>query len=159
MIRRIWRWSALLAFLAVASACEKSAPPQRQGRGTEDLPGRTGMPMRMPSLEMMAAMRAHVDSLATLPPEQMMDLLAAHDSMARRMLDAMEGDMGAMGMAGDATWSALLDSVRQDLRALPSLSGEDLILRARAHAGRMRRLLRMHEGMMQGMHGGMRPDR
>lgn len=47
-----------------------------------------------------------------------------------------------MNMSGDAAWRVLADSARSDLVALRGLSGEELVLRMWAHAGRMRRLRR-----------------
>ena len=45
----------------------------------------------------------------------------------------------------------LADSVRQDLAELPSLKGKALSARMRAHADRVQRLIKAHEGMMKGM--------
>ena len=52
-------------------------------------------------------------------------------------------------MPGDTAWTALTDSVRRDLADLPALAGRPLQVRVRAHVERMRRLLDMHERMMQ----------
>jgi hypothetical protein len=56
-----------------------------------------------------------------------------------------------MKMAETPEWSALTDSVKQDLAELPSLKGQALSGRMRAHADRVRRLITSHEQMMKGM--------
>jgi hypothetical protein len=135
-----WRGSLLvLAFLAVACAGERQQEGQAEG-----MPG-----MRMPSMEMLPGMRAHLDSVRLASPNDMPGMVAAHRARAEEMLNAIDQDMKAMSMAADAGWQALADSVRADLTALPGLSGESLVLRMRAHAGRMRRLLEMHERIMK----------
>lgn len=60
----------------------------------------------------------------------------------------MDADMNAMGMRGDAAWTALADSVRADLATLPELSGAPLSALVRAHAARVRRLMTTHGNMM-----------
>src|SRR5216683_3170589 len=85
------------------------------------------------------------------PQQAMPGMLSMHEAMASRMLDAMGADMTAMGMKPDPAWTALTDSIKQDLADLPVFSGRALDARLKAHTGRMRRLMGMHETMMQGM--------
>ena len=59
--------------------------------------------------------------------------------------------MTAMGMKPDPGWTALTDSIKRDLADLPVVSGRALDARLKAHIDRMRRLMTMHEGMMQTM--------
>src|SRR5712691_6106450 len=146
--------AGLTAALVVA-ACGKEAAPQQAMPGMGNMHGMTGMQgMGMRSDSLMPMMRAHLDSMARMPAQFAAGMLAAHDAMASRMLDAMGADMTAMGMKPDPAWTALTDSVKEDLADLPALSGRALEARLKAHIGRMRRLMAMHEGMMQGM---MRP--
>jgi hypothetical protein len=63
----------------------------------------------------------------------------------------MGGEMRQMKMPESKEWSALTDSVKQDLAELPSLKGQALSARMRAHADRVRRLIAAHEQMMKGM--------
>ena len=67
------------------------------------------------------------------------------------MMDEMGADMRGMNMPESPEWTALTDSVKQDLAELPGLSGQQLSSRMRAHADRMRRLITSHEQMMKGM--------
>jgi len=137
-------WMAVLLVAAVA-ACG----PRPEARTAADSGGMAGMAMRMPGVEMLPQMRAHLDSLAALPPEQLAGVMAAHQDLASRMMDAMGGDMRGMSMTGDSAWTALGDSLRQDLAELPGLSGAALQSRMTAHIARMRRMLDRHEGMMR----------
>jgi hypothetical protein len=99
----------------------------------------------------MLMMRAHVDSMAKMTPEQMSRVMARHERMMSQMMDQMGGEMRQMQMPETREWSALADSVRQDLGELPSLSGNALSSRMQAHAQRVRRLIAMHKRMIGGM--------
>ena len=129
---------ALSAFACGEKRAEQSAMPAMQG-------------MMMRSDSVMPMMRAHLDSLAATSPQFAAGMLGMHEAMASRMLDAMGADMTAMGMKADPAWTTLTDSVKQDLADLPALSGRALDARLKAHIDRMRRLMTMHEGMMQTM--------
>jgi hypothetical protein len=101
---------------------------------------------------MMTMMQAHTDSMMRMNPEQMSGMMASHERMMSQMMDQMGSDMRQMKMAETPEWSALTDSVKQDLADLPSLKGQALSTRMRAHADRVRRLMAAHEQMMQAMH-------
>jgi hypothetical protein len=104
--------------------------------------------MNMQGMQMMAGMRAHMDSMMRMSPEQMRATMAAHQGMMSRMMDGMGADMRGMRMSANPEWNALTDSVKQDLAELPTLKGQALSARMRAHGERMRRLMEMHEKMM-----------
>ncbi len=144
--------AGLSAALLIAACGKKEAAPQQAMPGMGDMPGTTGMQgMGMRSDSLMPMVRAHLDSLAALSPQFATGMLSTHEAMASRMLDAMGADMTAMGMTPDRPWTALTDSVKRDLADLPAVSGRALDARLKAHIGRMRRLMAMHESMMQGM--------
>jgi hypothetical protein len=105
----------------------------------------------MRSDSLMPMMRTDLDSLATLSPQFAAGGLSMHEAMASRMLDAMGADMTVMGMKPDPAWTVLTDSIKRDLADLPMVSGRALDARLKAHIGRMRRLMAMHESMMQKM--------
>ena len=84
-----------------------------------------------------------------LSPDQMSGMLAAHGRMMSRMMNGMGADMRGMQMSGDAGWNALVDSVKAGLAELPGLKGQALAAEMKAHAGRVERLMAMHEGMMR----------
>ena len=127
----------LMTFAVLVARCrEKKAPASDE---------MVGMTMQADCL--MPMMRAQLESL-DMGSSMNAAMLARHEELASRMLDAMGSDMRMMGMPGDSAWTALADSVRQDLAVLPTLSGRVLETRMRAHDMRMRRLIDMHAGMM-----------
>ena len=143
------RWLLLIG-LAGASACGKRADTSKASESPQMGAMPMGnMAMDMKSMPMMQMMQARMDSIGTMSPQQMAAMMAAHQSMASQMLDAMGADMTAMHMAPDSAWSALSDSVRRDLADLPGLSGQALKARMEAHAERMRRLMAMHQAMVK----------
>ena len=103
--------------------------------------GMSGMHDSMQGMGMISMMRAHMDSMRRMSPAQMQAMMAMHQDVMARMMDRMGGDMRSMHMEPDAAWSALRDSVRQDLAALPGLSGKALESPMRAHAERVRSVL------------------
>jgi hypothetical protein len=105
-----------------------------------------GMPMQ--GMQMMSTMPAHMDSMMRMSPQQMQAMMAMHERMMSGMMDGMGADMRGMNMSGTPEWSALTDSVKQDLADLPNLKGQQLSARMRAHADRVKRLIAMHEKMM-----------
>ncbi|MEP7325594.1 MAG: hypothetical protein ABI836_06575 [Gemmatimonadota bacterium] len=146
---RITYYLLLLASFTLAGCGKKpdAAPPAQND--TAAAATMSGMQMGMKGMEMVPAMRAHLDSLAAMTPDQMAAGLAAHEDLASRAMDAMGADMRGMNMTPDPTWTVLADSLRQDLGELPALSGSALKDRMQAHIGRMRRMMVMHEGMMK----------
>ena len=150
-------WILSVAVIANAACkgkdqtAERTQPAGQQGMGGMKM---DSMPMggdHMGGSGMTAMMRTHMDSMMRMSPEQMSDMMAAHDRMMSQMMDRMGADMRGMNMSGDAKWNALVDSVKADLAELPNLQGRDASSRMKAHADRVRRLLAMHEAMMKGM--------
>lgn len=141
--------SVIAAALAFGACREKQAATSQAMRGMDTMSGMAGTAqMRMRADSLMPAMRAHLDTLAAAPAFQLAGQMTAHETMTSQMLDAMGGDMTAMGMKSDSAWMALRDSVQRDLADLPALGGPILERRMRAHVDRVRRLLAMHQAMM-----------
>lgn len=134
-----------LVLLLGLAACGRQQERRDAALDTTSATGMAAMPLRGTAL--IGPMRAHLDSLQAATGPALGAALPAHDARAAELLDAMGADMAMMGMSADSAWSALTDSVRLDLAALPGLSGPALLSRARAHVGRLRRLLAMHEQM------------
>jgi hypothetical protein len=143
--------------LLASAACSKPpksavAKDERQGMVKLMDTGQARPASRGPDgMGMMMMMQAHTDSMAKMSPEQMTRVMARHERMMSQMMDQMGGEMRQMQMAETADWSALADSVRQDLAELPGLSGNALSSRMQAHAARVRRLIAMHKRMIGGM--------
>lgn len=104
--------------------------------------------MNMPGMQMMPQMRAHMDSMMRMSPQQMGATMTRHQALMSQMMDRMGADMRGMNMSGSPEWTALSDSVKQDLAELPHLKGPELSSRMKAHAGRVKRLITRHERMM-----------
>ena len=141
MRTRYWELSLAIGMLA-ACGNKSEAPPAADSAGAMG-----GMAMQ--GMQMMPGMLAHLDSMAAMPLEGMAAMMAGHQDLASRMMDAMGADMRGMNMPPDSAWTALSDSLRRDLAEMPGLSGGPLGLRMEAHIARMRRMMAMHRGMMK----------
>ena len=64
---------------------------------------------------MMTGMNTHMQSMMKASGGQMKGMVLAHRQTTANMLAEMNAEMKKMNMSGDAGWSALADSVRQDL--------------------------------------------
>jgi hypothetical protein len=144
---------AMIVGLIAAAACSKpkEEPATDSHRGMAMDSGQMQVMSGMESSGMMAMMQTHMDSMMRMNPEQMSRTMATHERMMSQMMDQMGGEMRQMKMSETREWSALTDSVRQDLAELPSLKGQALSTRMQAHAGRVQRLITVHQGMMKGM--------
>lgn len=138
-----------IALVAVA-ACGGSPKQEPAAAGHQGMAMDSGG-MSMAGKSMTPMMQAHMDSMGRMSSEQMSASMGKHERMMSEMMDRMGGEMRQMQMAETGEWTALTDSVRQDLAQLPSLSGEKLQTRMRAHVKRVQRLLAAHEQMMKGM--------
>jgi len=133
----------LIPVLLLAAACGD------RPADSDAMEGMAMPSMDMPSMAMVPAVRRYLDSVAAATPAELAALRDAHGERITGMLATMDTDMTAMQMTADSAWRALADSVRRDLTASPNMDGEPFVLHMRAHAGRMRRLLGMHEMMMR----------
>ena len=142
---------AMIVGLMASAACSKpkEEPAADSHRGMAMDSGQMRRMSDMESSGMMSMMPAHMDSMMQMKPEQMSGMMATHERMMSQMMDQMGGDMRQMKMSEAPEWSALTDSVKQDLAELPSLKGQALSARMRAHADRVRRLMAAHEQMMK----------
>lgn len=146
-------WTVLVIGSAVAG-CGRNENGARSAdtdsmMGHMDSGGMAGMSMG--SSRLMPAMRAHMDSMVGMSPQQMQAAMAGHERMMSQMMDQMGSEMRQMKMSETREWSALTDSVKQDLAELPSLTGQALSAKLRGHADRVRRLIAAHEEMLTSM--------
>jgi len=146
-------WALLIAALAVGGCngggdrAERAADSAGM-MGHMDSGGMEMGGMNMQGMQIMAGMRARMDSMMQRSPQEMQAMMGMHQEMVSRMMDGMGADMRGMKMSGPPEWNALTDSVKQDLAELPTLEGQALSARMRAHGERVRRLMAMHEKMM-----------
>ena len=152
MTRSLWTW---LVIGLAAAGCGRNENGAARSADTGSMVGHMdsgGMAgMSMGSSRMMPEMRAHMDSMMRMSPQQMQAAMAGHERMMSQMMDQMGSEMRQMKMAESREWSALTDSVKQDLAELPSLTGQALSVKLRGHAGRMRRLITAHDEMLTSM--------
>lgn len=158
MIERI----AALALVGAVVACggsdrdaaDTAADPGRGGR-TAEMPGmdhgagmQEGGMGAMMSESMMEQMRSHMEQMQGVSADSLRKLMPAHRQMAANMLAQMNTEMRAMNMPVDSSWSALVDSVRQDLVRMPELAPSEMAAFMAAHQERVRRLMERHVTMM-----------
>ena len=143
-----------IAALLASAACNKpkeEAPAAGSSGGMAMDSGRMHGMSGMGKSSMMPMMQAHMDSMMRMSPEQMSTMMTGHERRMSQMMDQMGGEMRQMKMTERPEWSTLTDSVKQDLAELPSLKGQALSARMRAHGNRVRRLITSHEQMMKEM--------
>jgi hypothetical protein len=99
-------------------------------------------------MRMVDSMRISMTRMDAMSPAQMEAMMGAHRQMAANMLAQMNSEMRSMNMSPDAAWTALVDSVRQDLVRLPDVPSSQLKTFMAAHRARMDRLMTMHRDMM-----------
>lgn len=141
-------YPVLMVAMVTLAACD-SKPESADAPAADTSHMMATAPMTMAGMGMLPGMRAHMDSVAAMPPTQMADMMPAHEGLVTGMMEAMGADMRGMDMQPNPAWTALSDSVRQDLADMPKLAGQALTTSMQAHAGRMQRMMVMHEGMMR----------
>ena len=135
--------TAALAF-AMLAACGKASDKATADSASARLAdsGMAGMHMTgMPSQgagsgAMMQQMQANMQMMQGMSPDSMRMMMQIHQQMGDSMLAKMSKEMTDMKMPADARFTALMDSVKADMAAMP------------AHHDRMARLMGMHQTMM-----------
>ena len=151
---------AMAAFLL--SACgggedgEQQASPAVEAEvdSAHDMAGMEGMEgMDGMSADggMMGPMMAHMEMMRGMTPDSMRAMMPQHRQMAANMIAEMNRQMRDMNMAGDASWNATIDSLRQDLVRMPEMSAAELQVMMPGHHARMMRLMERNQEMMKGM--------
>ncbi|HUF26982.1 MAG TPA: hypothetical protein VMM18_08400 [Gemmatimonadaceae bacterium] len=147
-------WSIIcIAVLAAAFvACGRSD----EVRATADtavpagMPGMEGMPGTggRHSAGMMDQLQTQMPMMEGAGPDSQRAMLPMHRQLVANMLAQMNREMRDMDMPVDTPWTAVVDSVRQDLRTMPEMSAQDLAELMPAHRARVMRLMDMHRSMM-----------
>ena len=140
-------YPVLLAATVTLAACGRK-PDSARAAAADTSSMMAAAPMTMAGMDLLPGMRAHLDSVAAMPPTQMAAMMPGHGGLVTHMLDAMGADMRGKNMQQSSAWTVLSDSVRRDLADMPKLSGNGLTTHMQAHAARMQRLMVMHEGMV-----------
>jgi hypothetical protein len=147
------RPTLVLAFSVMAACGTTTDRAADSASGKAAVPTDTGMPMhampaRATSGTMAAEMRVHLQAMKAMSADSMRARLSMHQQMADAMMAQMSTEMAGMKMPSDPRWSALMDSVHQDLARMPGMNGVELETTMAAHHARITRLMDMHSGMM-----------
>jgi hypothetical protein len=146
------RWFCAGLLVLAGTGCgtrDRSEGARPDSSGDRSMKGMPGMEMggRQPS-EMMDQMREHLQEMAGATGDSLRRLMPMHRQMTANMLQEMDTDMRRMRMAGDSGWSALMDSIRQDLTRLPDVTQAELPGFMDRHRERVARLMDQHSAMM-----------
>ena len=144
---------AIVGLLAAGVAACGGRQDSAGGGATASAGASAGAHAGMPGMQgrMMEQMQAHMRMMETANADSLKAMVPGHRQMVANMLSEMNQQMRQTNMAADARWTALSDSVRQDLVRLPQLSGAELPTFMPDHRGRVMRLMDMHRSMMGGM--------
>jgi hypothetical protein len=152
---RISSWTiAILAVLA-GTACKGSDADRTAtsdtttSAATDTTNGMGGMGgmAAMASGPMMDSMQSHLQHIQAMPADSMRAALSMHRQMVGNLMTQMNSEMRSMNMTADSSWTALSDSIRQDLIHLPDMRGSALKTAMPAHCARVSRLMEMHKTM------------
>ena len=126
-----------------------AAPPAAPESGsTAGMQGMSGMKTK----GMMAELRTHMQAMHGAGGDSLGAMLPMHRQMAADLLAEMSKEMRQMNMVADPAWTAVADSVRQDLVRLPEMGAAELQAAMPAHEARLNRLMGMHRAMMDAGH-------
>jgi hypothetical protein len=147
--RAAFRAAAVAAILTVGlAACGGG---DRSGNAGDTVGGTTASAGQGMGGPMMEQMQAHMRMMETSNGDSLKAMMPGHRQMMGNMLSEMSRQMRQMNMTADARWTALSDSVRQDLVRMPNLGAAELRTFMPEHRGRAMRLMEMHRSMMGGM--------
>jgi hypothetical protein len=151
--------AALLSLSLMLGGCGKDRdagqPADTGAAATGGMAGMQGTAGMQGMEGMMGAsnqqMRDHMRMMATDNADSLSSMMPMHRQMTANMISDFNRQMREMNMQADAAWTAIMDSVRQDLTRLPEVSAQELRTLMPAHRGRVMRLIEMHENMMKRM--------
>ena len=146
------RWT-ILALLPLLAACnggddEADTAPEAQA-DTSSMQGMQGMQGH--GDDMTAQMQQHMTMMQNVDADSLAAMLPAHRQMTGNMIAQMNQQMQSMNMTADAAWTAVMDSIRDDLTRMTELSSTELKPFMAEHHRRMTRLMEMHTNMMKNM--------
>lgn len=126
----------------------KDGMPEMPDRGMDGMDGMAGM---QADGDMMARMGAHMQMMQAMSGDSIQAMLPMHRQMVANMIARMNREMREMDMPADEAWDATVDSLRNDLVAVPRMDAAELKALMPAHHRRLMRLMEMHGEMMAGM--------
>jgi hypothetical protein len=122
------------------AAADNAAQPAPSG--IESTVGAAG---RAQNTVMIAEMRSHLNVLQAAGGDEMVAMVSEHRQRVENLISQLDAQHAA-----DARWTALADSVRQDLGRMQGMPALELEVLIDANVDRVRRLIEMHEQMGRG---------
>ena len=116
--------------------------PVSQSEGTAEMVG-----IDATQGDLVDDLEASMQMMISMSADSMVSMVPLHRQTLAGMIVRMSQDMTDIRMAGDAAWTAAVDSVRNDLTRMPELGDEELKAFMPAHQDRVMRLIRMHRAM------------
>ena len=138
------RIGSVILFLGLTSCGGKAAERPAAAGDSAPMAPATTAGMKLEAMAMLPAMRAHLDSLAR-NPNMVRRPGSPPEAMTVRLVNAMQADMGRLGMHSDPAYEALADSVVAGSVALSSARGAKLDRLVARHVDQLRRLSAVYE--------------
>ena len=144
----------ILLGLAALSGCGTSNQSADHTTARNPDSGAAGMPMHgMPSRAagsgaMIDEMRVHMRTMQAVSADSIRAGMPMHREMMTTMLAEMTRDVSEMKMPANTRWSALMDSVRQDMERMPGMDAAAMAVAMPMHHQRLTRLMDMHQHEM-----------
>ncbi|HUP50891.1 MAG TPA: hypothetical protein VM198_00340 [Longimicrobiales bacterium] len=148
VIFRLMTTAGLVALAAGCGGQEQGEPAADDMGGMPGMSPPGGEPMGDMGGGMMDQMGTHLNRMATVPADSLMDVLPTHRQMVANMLSQMNREMRDMNMTTDAAWNAMVDSLRSDLIRMPGMGAAELVTLMPGHRERVQRLMSMHAAML-----------
>lgn len=125
-----------------------AAPAAPESGSTAGMHGMSGMKTK----GMMEELRTHMQAMHGAGGDSLKAMLPTHRQIAANLLAEMNREMSRMKMVEEPAWTAMADSVRQDLVRLPEMGAAELQSAMPAHEARLNRLMGMHQAMIDAGH-------
>lgn len=154
-LRRVARGSMLFLTAALVACGGREGTQQDTTAAATDsamksMPGMDSMPgmSGMMSDSIMTGMHSHMQMMDSASAASLQGMWPMHQQMLNDMLSRMDNSMRAMNMPADAAWTAMRDSLRQDLTRMQPMTPDQLKRGLPAHHARVMRMMDLHRRMM-----------
>ena len=154
--RQSW---VVIGLMLVSAACgqdaseelpaAQAAPAEQPAAAGDSMAGMAGMG-GISGMQMGTEMMTHVQGMQAMHGDSLMQMAPIHGQMLGNMMAQMDREMQGMNRPVDPQWTAVADSLRNDLVQMPQMSAMDMEAFLPAHRGRITRLMEMHRSMMGG---------
>lgn len=149
--------AAAAVLVAVTAACSGSGADRGQGARDSSAqvtpaPESSAALAASPSASVTTAeidsVQSQLDSMVHIAPSHMEAIVSRHVLTGSNMLAGMAADLRRAGVSGDASWTATVDSVRQDLTNMRVLTPKQLVPFLHSHVRLVHRLTAQYTALM-----------